>query len=112
MKPDITLTDEDGEIAAILDAKWKVIDPTQKKLGLSQSDLYQVTSYALRYGCDRVALVYPTTAGISERVAFTVPETSIQLELLFVDLVASSHESSWSGWDELLPVAASPGSIQ
>lgn len=101
-KPDMTLSDEDDQIVRILDAKWKVIDPSQKKLGISESDLYQVASYALRYGCDQVSLVFPAVAGASDPIRFTIPGTSIELTLLFVDLVASAKEVRWAGWGDFV----------
>jgi len=53
LKPDITIK-ENGEIKIILDAKYK--NPDQ---GISQADVYQILTYALRYKCNRLFLVYP-----------------------------------------------------
>ena len=36
-------------------------DPDDPKNGISQSDLYQVLAYAVRYKIDEVALLYPDT---------------------------------------------------
>jgi len=36
-------------------------DPDDPKKGISQSDLYQVLAYAVRYKIDEVALLYPDT---------------------------------------------------
>ena len=64
MKPDITLK-RDGEKKFILDAKWKRLRPTadDPKMGIAQSDLYQLFAYGKKYKVPRVALIYPTSEG-------------------------------------------------
>ena len=58
MKPDIALM-RGGDVAFVLDAKWKRIsDP---KGDIAQSDVYQLYSYGRKYGCPAVALLYPKT---------------------------------------------------
>ena len=61
MKPDITLSSSDKKF--ILDTKWKRIgeNTNDPKRGISQSDMYQLYSYGKKYGCEKVALVYPRT---------------------------------------------------
>ena len=62
MKPDITLSErKHGNVAFILDAKWKHIDAfaDDPKHGIDQDDLYQLYAYGKGYGCDAVALIYP-----------------------------------------------------
>jgi 5-methylcytosine-specific restriction enzyme subunit McrC len=61
MKHDILLESKSGR-KIIIDAKYKVRPPDFKmkdKKGIDQSDLYQMTSYALRRGCTEVLLIYP-----------------------------------------------------
>lgn len=77
MKHDMFLTSKkDEEIKIIVDAKYKLrtkADLKEKKKGISQSDLYQVVSYALRRGCSDVFIIYPnTTEEISEPDTFIV----------------------------------------
>lgn len=46
----------------IIDAKYKIRDANfkdDKKRGVSQTDMYQVTSYALRRGCENVIILFP-----------------------------------------------------
>ena len=50
MKPDISLMDKEENILRIADAKWKILDEKKSDLGITQSDLYQMESYASRYG--------------------------------------------------------------
>ncbi|MES0190998.1 restriction endonuclease [Mesorhizobium sp. C264A] len=61
LRPDITVTDGD-DIVAILDAKWKRLDTDKPNSGVTSSDAYQINTYADRYRCKRLALIYPATA--------------------------------------------------
>ena len=62
MKPDITLMCVD-KADFILDTKWKRINAEDGdlKLGIHQADMYQMFVYGKKYGCSKVALVYPKT---------------------------------------------------
>jgi 5-methylcytosine-specific restriction enzyme subunit McrC len=65
MQHDIFLTSKDGlERKIIIDTKYKVrsYSGNDKKKGVSQSDLYQVVSYAYRRGCKDVVLIYPNAS--------------------------------------------------
>ena len=64
MKPDIALARGDGDVAFVLDAKWKAINGTSDDSthDIAQSDIYQLYSYGRKYGCRTVALIYPRTA--------------------------------------------------
>ncbi len=63
MQHDILLTSRtDTSRRIIVDTKYKVRDSGFKddpKRGVSQNDLYQMVSYAVRRGCSDVLLVYP-----------------------------------------------------
>ena len=61
LRPDLILKTDDKQIIA--DTKYKMVydDPDDPKKGISQSDLYQVLAYAVRYKIDEVALLYPDT---------------------------------------------------
>lgn len=60
MKPDMSCLDEDNQIVFIADAKWKLLNSKERKLGINQADLYQMLSYASAYHCDQLFLIYPT----------------------------------------------------
>ena len=62
MKPDVSFNE--GR-SWILDTKWKLLDLTDSKLNVSQSDLYQMLAYATRYGCPDIVLLYPHHQGMS-----------------------------------------------
>ena len=62
MQHDIFLTSKtDPKIKIIVDTKYKLRGnfKQDKKKGIAQSDLYQMTSYAFRRGCKHVLLLYP-----------------------------------------------------
>lgn len=63
MRHDIFLTAKDGSGKKIIvDTKYKLREANfknDKKKGISQNDLYQMVSYALKRGCTDLLLVYP-----------------------------------------------------
>lgn len=65
MRPDAALITAEGDVQRVFDAKWKVLDPGGPNLGVTREDAYQLASYAGRYGCGRVVLIYPAWAGIA-----------------------------------------------
>ena len=71
MKPDIALM-RGARVHFVLDAKWKDIDGegTDPKHGIAQSDVYQLYSYGRKFGCGRVALIYPKTARFQEPLCY------------------------------------------
>ncbi len=81
MKPDIVLIDQSGRVVLIADAKWKILAETEKKLGVSQADMYQLSTYGSRYQCDSLVLVYPRmqTQFKSYRMALFTNENAPQL---------------------------------
>ncbi|MGO4373197.1 hypothetical protein AB4Z21_21010, partial [Paenibacillus sp. MCAF20] len=57
LKPDITIQ-SGSNIQIIVDAKYK--NPvSDSKVDLSESDVYQMLAYAVRYQCNRLYLVFP-----------------------------------------------------
>src|SRR5262249_23634473 len=58
MRPDAAVI-EDGRCLRIYDAKWKRLYPSQTDLGVTREDIYQMASYASRYDCRHISLIYP-----------------------------------------------------
>ena len=58
-RPDISLINPDKKVVLILDAKWKILDSQEAKLGISQQDLYQLVAYGNLYNLQSLALIYP-----------------------------------------------------
>lgn len=98
MKPDITLVDGQKNVVMIFDVKWKLLDGDDKKLGISQADLYQLNTYATQYGVKSVALVYPRQQGLSSSYKLSLlGENDIKVSVVVLDV----NESSNSGKDNL-----------
>ena len=72
-RPDISLIDKRGRPTALFDAKWKLLSAEEAKLGVSQSDLYQLISYANLYNLTQVSLVYPRQSGLREIYRLEIP---------------------------------------
>lgn len=72
MKPDISLMSGD-KAEFILDTKWKRINAEDGDLkrGVNQADLYQMFVYGKKYGCRKVALVYPKTKEFDKAEEFS-----------------------------------------
>lgn len=64
MKPDIALLNYANEVVFIADAKWKLLNAEESKLGISQADLYQMQAYASRYGVKQLGLYFPAQKGL------------------------------------------------
>ncbi len=61
LKPDLWLKTPTKSLIA--DTKYKIVysDETDPKKGISQSDLYQMLAYAVRFKIDEILLFYPNT---------------------------------------------------
>ena len=86
MKPDFSFLDKDNQVVCIADAKWKILDEKEKNLGISQSDMYQMKSYASRYGAKHLALIYPMQKKLTKTVRLTLEGSEATLVVLPVDL--------------------------
>jgi 5-methylcytosine-specific restriction enzyme subunit McrC len=69
MQHDILLVNKaDPSMQIIVDTKYKIRDQSYKNLikkGISEPDMYQMTSYAFKRACKEVFLIYPN---ISEEI--------------------------------------------
>lgn len=61
LKPDLHLITKDKSLIA--DTKYKIVysDEKDPKKGISQSDLYQMLAYAIRFNVDEIIIFYPNT---------------------------------------------------
>ncbi len=87
LHPDLAIR-RGREFPLLLDAKYKRLDPADRKLGVSSADFYQMHAYAHRYGCPRVLLLYPQTAEMPKPAqgSFTLEDGSSTIEAATVDL--------------------------
>jgi 5-methylcytosine-specific restriction enzyme subunit McrC len=65
LKPDLVVR-KNKKFPLILDTKYKRLKEGDRKLGVSQSDFYQMYAYAQRYDCPHVLLIYPQVVRMSE----------------------------------------------
>ncbi len=61
LRPDVAFRNDTG-FPLLIDTKYKRLNATDTKFGVSQNDFYQMYAYAHRYRCPRVLLLYPQTA--------------------------------------------------
>lgn len=98
LKPDLAFR-RGGEFPLLVDAKYKRLDGADVRLGVSESDFYQMHAYAHRYGCDRVVLVYPQTAGMRDplRARFAVEGAGVSIVAATVNLQVALGRRSGRG---------------
>lgn len=92
MKPDISLMSGDN-VEFILDTKWKRVNAEDGglKRGVHQADMYQMFVYGKKYGCRKVALIYPMTTKFKEPTDFRFDD---QLSLSCFPFDVTKPESS------------------
>ena len=85
LRPDIVLTDENGQ-KTIIDLKWKrLMDKPEKNYGISQADMYQMFAYSKKYKAKNVRVLYPMVNELKDRmIQFQEEETNISI--YFVDV--------------------------
>ena len=87
LRPDIVVDGTDGSI--ILDTKWKHLEPGDAKIGVKQSDVYQMIAYAHAYKARHLVLIYPLCNGIEGPGSvrrWKIPETNCPLDIVTVDI--------------------------
>ena len=55
--PDVVIGPEAQPV--VLDTKWKLLRPSEQKLGVERSDIYQMLAYAQAYNPKGLVLLYP-----------------------------------------------------
>jgi len=108
LEPDIFVEHADNKW--ILDAKWKLLNRTDRdgKYGLSQADFYQLYAYGQKYmhGVGSMALIYPATVQFNKPLSPFNFSEDLQLHVLPFNLEDnkliglnlmnfSSHESTY-----------------
>jgi 5-methylcytosine-specific restriction enzyme subunit McrC len=85
LKPDLAFR-RGGRFPLLLDAKYKRLDPRQADLGVVAADFYQMTAYALRFGCPRILMVYPQPPGGPVCGSFEVEGAGVRIDVGTIDL--------------------------
>ena len=65
LKPDIVASNA-GEIAFIIDTKWKRLKEQSYREGVTSSDVYQMYAYSTQYASPEVFLLYPHHSELGE----------------------------------------------
>ena len=89
MQPDMVFLNKASRPVVIADAKWKLLDEREKKLGISQGDLYQIAAYASRYRVGKVALVYPRQKKLMTRIDFKLHNMNTLISIIPLDVTES-----------------------
>lgn len=96
LRPDITIT-ENKNTYYIMDAKYKEVD-TANNINVSQSDIYQILAYSIRYECNNIALVYPKFLGdinkevIESEIIIDTNYGQVTVKILKIDLEIDKKE--------------------
>jgi 5-methylcytosine-specific restriction enzyme subunit McrC len=88
LKPDAAFKNEDGQFPLLLDAKYKKLNEQDLRVGVSQSDFYQMHAYANRYACPRILLIYPQTSEMKNnlRVRFRLQASAVIIQAATLNL--------------------------
>ncbi len=88
MKPDIYIREKvTSSPTAILDTKWKLLIGDEKKMGVSQADLYQMYTYAGSYNVSKVMLLYPKQTGLGHIDSkWNFSDVLTTLEIIQIDI--------------------------
>ena len=107
LRPDAVIEGANGVV--VLDTKWKELDPDkdEEKLGVAQSDVYQMLAYAQSYDPSRLILLYPWTGKLppeGRAREWTVAGTDVPLDVATVDVgrpdkVVDALRKLSKGWD-------------
>lgn len=93
LKPDLVFRAND-QFPVVMDIKYKHLDETGRKLGVAESDFYQMYAYANRYACSRVILLYPQTVELSapQRALFKLEGRNQEIWAVTVNLLQNLVE--------------------
>ena len=84
LRPDIVLDEN-----IIIDTKWKILKPDEPRLGVDQSDVYQMLAYAQAYKARRLVLLYPWHTGLAAQgvcKSWRIDRTSTKFDIATVDV--------------------------
>ena len=85
--PDILIKDLRGGRRLIVDTKYKRLGGVSSDLRISESDLYQMIAYMIRFQCERCLLLYPEERGRGPHSAtLKVPEEDLTVHIGTINL--------------------------
>lgn len=92
LEPDFTIIHQ-KEVITILDTKFKYPFDKTGNVEINNHDLYQLTSYALRYNCKKLFLIYPKYLGTKNESSLLTeylihsPFGEISLRIIQIDIM-------------------------
>jgi 5-methylcytosine-specific restriction enzyme subunit McrC len=88
LKPDLAFQDKTQKFPLLVDAKYKRLAEQDLRLGVSQSDFYQMHAYAHRFECPRIVLIYPQSSENEKklRVNFRLHNYEVVIQAATIDL--------------------------
>lgn len=99
-----------GSKSVVLDTKWKRLRPGGETFGVNVADLYQVVSYAIRFGHARAVLLYPWI-GVdpveTTTLAVSGPHAAVEVVVATVPMIDRGFGKLEDTVLELLEVATS-----
>ena len=84
LRPDIVVDDD-----IVIDTKWKRLNPSLPRLGVSESDVYQLLAYSQAYRARRLVLLYPRHEDLGQAAicrSWRVYGTSTKFDIATVDI--------------------------
>lgn len=90
--------------SCVIDTKWKRLVPTSRQYGISLDDIYQVITYAARFGHKHAVLAYPwigsgsPLGGGDHVISMLMPTASgeIQVKIIFFPIL----ENKFASWEK------------
>ena len=101
LKPDVVIKPKGGANETILDTKWKKLEHSDKKLGINQSDIYQVLTYGRAYDASRIILLYPWYRNISDCQGIISQWDAVGVSELHLDIATIDIGQPWNCASEL-----------
>ncbi|MBW4420716.1 MAG: McrC family protein [Myxacorys californica WJT36-NPBG1] len=98
LKPDLVFQVND-QFPIVMDIKYKHLNEGDRKLGVAESDFYQMYAYAHQYTCPRVILLYPQTMELSapQRAHFKLEGSNQEIWAVTVNLLQDLSKSETRG---------------
>jgi len=94
LKPDFQIL-KNNKIVIILDTKFKNPINNNGDIHISSSDIYQMCTYAIRFGCSEIILLYPLFIGQEKRAeqTYSIEQGNIDFKIRVaqVDIVQESY---------------------
>lgn len=87
LKPDIIFSHFMKKPDLIIDTKYKQLDHGIRRLGVSESDFYQMVAYITRLNCEKILMLYPRRFGMmSVMESFHVIERDAVIHIADINL--------------------------